>query len=124
MKIVDGQCPYCSSPIEEKPGKVKKDISCGSCGRILTLLPEAHDQTPVDVDGFKTLEPGLIISFLISIVIAFDAPFITAVFAVSGFLLMTLLYTNERIPGLSGDMKNRVSGSSARLKVFPFELYL
>ena len=53
MKIVDGKCPYCESPVTDKPGEVKKEIVCSGCGRVLTLLPVAFQAKGAD---FKTLK--------------------------------------------------------------------
>lgn len=122
MKIVDGKCPYCESPIADKPGKVKKEIVCSGCGRVLTLLPESVKQLQGD---FKTLEPGLIGSFLLSFSIAFGIPFLTIILAIAFTFLMVLIYTNEeKLPSLGDALNIRVSGSIQRLRVFPFEMYL
>jgi hypothetical protein len=124
MKIVDDKCPYCSSLISEKPGKVKRDINCSSCNRILTLQPLDVKGLTVNTEGFKTLEPGILLSFLVSVAVALDSSFLTIIFAILGSLLMVFLSTNEAVSGLPVDLQERVHGSAARLKVFPFELYL
>ncbi|MCM8531189.1 MAG: hypothetical protein NE330_08530 [Lentisphaeraceae bacterium] len=124
MKIVDGNCPYCSSQVEDKPEKVKKDITCQTCGRILTLMPENFYLKQQNCEGFKTLEPGLLITFALSVIVNLDLPFLTAVLAVGGSLLMILLYTNEDLSFLPQKIYDRAAGSSSRLKVFPFEMYL
>ncbi|MCH2207068.1 MAG: hypothetical protein MK132_14525 [Lentisphaerales bacterium] len=122
MKIVDGNCPYCETQISVKPGKVKKEIVCSGCGRVLTLLPAAYQQQDGD---FKTLEPGLLGSFFLSLVIAAGMPFVTIMLAIALTLIMGLLYTNEqRLPSFGPKVDQRVAGSIERLRVFPFEMYL
>ena len=122
MKIVDGNCPYCETQISDKPGKVQKEIVCSGCGQVLTLFPEAYQKQEGD---FKTLEPGLLGSFLLSLVVSFDMPFLTIMLSVALTLVMVLLYTNEEtLPSFGLQIDFRIGGSLERLRVFPFEMYL
>ena len=122
MKIIDSKCPYCGSPISDKPGKVKKEIVCSGCSRVLTLLPESVQQLEGD---YKTFEPGLIASFMLSFSISFSMPFLTIMLAIAFTFLMILLYTNEeKLPDFGEKLNTRISGSIERLRVFPFEMYL
>jgi ribosomal protein S27E len=125
MKITDdGKCPYCSSQVSEKPGKAVKNISCSTCGRILTLPKAGAEKRIYEVDGIKTLEPALLFSFFISLAVAINSTFLIFLFAALGVGFMLQLFLNGVPSFLPDKLGQRASGTVARLKVFPFELYL
>lgn len=125
MKIVDGKCPYCSQTVSEKPGKAVKQLNCEGCGRLLNLPPKGTPTASVsnsaDVRGF---EPGLVLSFFVGMAVASGSLLFTSIVAGFSFVIMLLLWTQEEIPGMPAVLKDRVVGSSERIRVFPFELYL
>ena len=125
MKIVDGKCPYCSHPVNEKPGKAVKQLNCEGCGRLLNLPPKGEGtSTAVKVGEVSTFEPGLVFSTLVGLGVASGSLLLTSIFAGIAFVVMLLLWTQEDIPGMPAFLKDRAMGSSERIRVFPFELYL
>ncbi|MCM8525245.1 MAG: hypothetical protein NE327_01935 [Lentisphaeraceae bacterium] len=125
MQIVDGKCPYCSQPVSEKPGKATKQINCVECGRLLNLPPKGG-VVPLSKSAseLKTFEPGLLFSTIIGIAFSTNSMLLTAITTGLGFVVMLLLWTQEDIPGLPANMRERAAGASERIRVFPFELYL
>lgn len=124
MKIVDGKCPYCSQPVHEKPGKAAKQLNCEGCGRLLNLPAKGAAVSSSNAGEVKTFEPGLVLSTLVGLAVASGSILITSIVVSIAFVLMLLLWTQEDIPGLPGSLKERATGSSERIRVFPFELYL
>jgi len=125
MKIVDGKCPYCSQSINEKPGKAVKQLNCEGCGRLLNLPPKGASQAVnTKVGEVSTFEPGLVLSTCVGLAVATGSILITSIVAGIAFVVMLLLWTQEEIPGMPSALKERATGSSERIRVFPFELYL
>ncbi len=125
MKIVDGKCPYCSQVVNEKPGKAVKQLNCEGCGRLLNLPPKGTTIASLsNVGEVKTFEPGLVLSTFVGLAVASGSVLVTAIVAGVSFVIMLLLWTQEEVPGMPSALKERAMGSSERIRVFPFELYL
>jgi hypothetical protein len=123
MKIVDGNCPYCDEPVNEKPGRIGKQINCSSCGRLLNL-PSIFADSDGKKDKMTTIEPGLLCTFFVGIGFFSSSVLFLSIVVILSCGLLFLLWTQEDFPSIPDVIRPRILASSERLRIFPFELYL
>lgn len=123
MKVVDGLCPYCDIAIKEKPSSNSKQINCTNCGRLLTL-PSIFTDNDGKSSQLLTVELGLCCSFLVGLGLASGSVWLLISFIFLGTIVMVLFWTQEGGNLVPEVFRLRAIGTSERLKLFPFELYL